>query len=71
MRHKIAGGRGGFSPFLKEFGRRIEEADGIVPLQPGEHRPLGYYMAGFWSIGRKPIDMSKPPPAPKKRDDKR
>ncbi|HWT04256.1 MAG TPA: hypothetical protein VN224_00735 [Xanthomonadales bacterium] len=68
MRHKIEGGRGGFSPFLKEFGRRIEEADGIVPLQPGEHRPLGYYLSGYWSIGRKPIDMSKPAPPPKPRD---
>jgi hypothetical protein len=71
MRRKAAGGHRGLSPFLKEFGRRIEEADGIVPLQPGEHRPLGYYMTGFWSIGRKPIDMSKPAPPPKNRGDKR
>jgi hypothetical protein len=47
----------------------MAEADGIVPLQPGEHRPPGYYLSGYWSIGRKPIDMSKP--APKNRDDKR
>jgi hypothetical protein len=68
MRHRSAVGHGGFSPFLKEFGRRIEEADGIVPLQPGERRPLGYYLSGIWSIGRKPIDMSKPAPPPKARD---
>jgi hypothetical protein len=68
MRHRTAGGHRGLSPFLKEFARRIAEADGIVPLRPGEHRPLGYYLSGFWSIGRKPIDMSKPWPPPKLRD---
>ena len=47
MRHRASGGRGGLSPYLKEFARRIEEADGIVPLQPGEHRPLGYYLSGI------------------------
>jgi hypothetical protein len=68
MSHKMGDGRGGLSPFLKEFARRIEEADGIVPLQPGEHRPPDYYLTGFWSIGRKPIDMSKPAAPPKPRD---
>jgi len=68
MRYKNEGRRGGLSPFLKEFGRRIAEADGIAPLQPGEHRPPGFYFFGPWSIGRKPIDMSKPAPPPKPRD---
>lgn len=63
---------GGFSDLFKEVARRIAEADGVVPLKPGQLRPPGYYMAGFWTKGRKPIDISdlvaqsKPP-----RDDKR
>ncbi len=71
MRNRVAGGHGGFSELFKEYAQRIAEADGVVPLKPGEVRPDGYYMSGFWSIGRKPIDMSKPAPPPKPRDDKR
>lgn len=37
---------------------------------PGEHRPPGFYFFGPWSIGRKPIDMSKPAPPPKPRDER-
>jgi hypothetical protein len=40
---------------MRELARRIAEADGIVPLEPGEHRPPGYYRVGFFTRGRKPL----------------
>ena len=47
-----------FEKGLRDLARRIEEADGVVPLKPGEIRPLGYYGAGYFSKGLKPL----PPP---------
>jgi hypothetical protein len=71
MRHRVNHGDGlYFSDELRELGRRIEEADGIEPLRPGVVRPPGYYMAGFWTRGRKPIDMSKPAPPPDADDER-
>lgn len=71
MRYRVTQDDGwDFSDELKEFGRRIEEADGIEPLRPGVVRPPGYYMTGYFTRGRKPIDMSKPAPPPDPDDDK-
>ena len=40
---------------MQELARRIAEADGVVPLNDGEHRPPGYYLYGFFTRGRKPL----------------
>jgi len=56
---------GGFSEELKELADRILEAEGVTPLGPGERRPPGYYSAGWFTVGKKPL------PPPKTRDDKR
>lgn len=71
MRRSASGANGGFSDLLKEFARRIAEADGVVPLKPGEVRPDWYYFSDIFTIGRKSIDMSKPAPPPKQQRDKR
>jgi hypothetical protein len=53
-----------FEKGLKELGERIRQADGIVPLKPGEIRPVGYYRVDHYkSWGLKPLpprDSRKP-----------
>ena len=49
-----------FEKGMNELAERIRQADGIVPLKPGELRPPGYYMVNhYWSWGRKPLPPSK------------
>jgi hypothetical protein len=71
MRRRVTRANGGFSELFKELARRIAEADGVVPLKPGQLRPRGYYMAGFWTMGRKPIDISDLVAPPQPPRDKR
>jgi hypothetical protein len=56
-----------FSEEMQELARRIAEADGIVPLKPGEHRPPGYYRIGFFTRGRKPLPPRKTGTPPDER----
>jgi hypothetical protein len=51
-----------FEKGLRELGERIRQADGIVPLEPGEIRPPGYYLIDhYWAWGLKPLPPRKNP----------
>ncbi len=55
MAQNDAGDELTFEKGFQELAQRIMEADGIVPLEPGEIRPPGYYLVGYFSRGRKPF----------------
>jgi hypothetical protein len=45
-----------FEKGLRELGQRIRDEYGIVPLKPGEIRPIGYYGRDhYWGLPAKRV----------------